>query len=44
MFYKFAWIGLTILGIFGVIYLGTVGITIAKRSVQIEIPNKKFAQ
>lgn len=42
MVYKVAWIGLAIAIAVGVMYLGAVGITVAKRPVQIEIPIQQF--
>lgn len=42
MFYKIAWAGLFLLALAGTIYLGTAGITVAKRSVQMEIPAQKL--
>ena len=42
MFYKAAWIGIFGLVIIGTVYLGTKGITVAKRSVQVEIPMQRF--
>jgi hypothetical protein len=42
MVYKIAWVGLAIAIAVGVMYLGAVGITVAKRPVQIEIPLQQF--
>lgn len=42
MFYKYAWIGLILLILAGTVYLGTVGITVSKRSVQMEVPIHKL--
>jgi hypothetical protein len=42
MVYKIIWIGLGVFVLAGTLYLGTVGISVTKRSVQLEIPLQKF--
>lgn len=42
MIYKIAWVGLGLFLMAGVVYLGSIGITIAKYAVQMEIPIQKF--
>jgi hypothetical protein len=42
MVYKIAWIGLAIAIVAVVMYLGAVGIRVAKRPIQIEIPIQQF--
>lgn len=42
MVYKVVWIGLGVLLAAGTIYLGTVGISVSKVAVQMEVPLQKF--
>ena len=42
MFYRVAWFGVFGLVLAGAVYLGTKGITVAKRTVQIEVPMQRF--
>ncbi|MDR1598216.1 MAG: hypothetical protein LBR89_04805 [Holosporales bacterium] len=42
MIYRIAWIGLGVAVVAGVMYLGAVGITVAKRPVQVEVPIQYF--
>ncbi|MDR1907735.1 MAG: hypothetical protein LBQ43_02620 [Holosporales bacterium] len=44
MIYRVAWIGLGLAVTAGVMYLGAVGITVAKRPVQIEVPIQYFVK
>lgn len=44
MIYRLAWMFLGVLIVGGLVYLGTVGITVTKRPVQTEIPARAFVQ
>jgi hypothetical protein len=42
MLYKIIWTGLVLFVVVGVIFLGTKGITVTKRSVQMEVSAQRF--
>ncbi|GHS91807.1 hypothetical protein AGMMS49949_02830 [Alphaproteobacteria bacterium] len=42
MVYKMIWIGLGVFMMLGIVYLGTAGICVVKRSVQMEVPLQTF--
>lgn len=42
MIYKVVWMGLGVLLTAGVVYLGTVGISVSKVALQVEVPLQKF--